>query len=108
MPASITLNDKQHVSAGVTILDLDGQPFASLPAGVTLTFASSDPAVADFVVGPDGMNGDVTSGLVGTAVITATAEGLGTAPVTDQLAVAVVNSAPGSLNFNVGTATDES
>ena len=106
MPASVTLTDKQHVGAGVSILDADGQPFATLPDGITVAFSSSDPSVSDFVVGPDGMNGDVTSGKVGSAVITATVT-MPDVVISDTLAVAVVNSVPGSANFTVGTPTDE-
>ena len=107
MPASVTLTDRQHVSAGISILDQDGQPFGTLPPGISAAFSSSNPAVADFVVGLDGMNGDVTSGQVGTAVITATVSGLPTGDLSDTLAVAVINSAPGSLNFTVGTPVEE-
>lgn len=107
MPASVTMNNRQHVSAGISLVDLDGQPFAALPPGVTAAFVSSDPTVADFVVGPDGMNGDVTSGLVGTCVITATVSGLPAGDISDTLAVAVQNSEPGSINFTVGTPVDE-
>ena len=107
MPQSVTMNDKQHVSAGVSILDADGQPFAAVPADMTVAFASDNPAVADFVVGPDGMNGDVTSGQVGTATITATVTFPDSTTLTDTLAVAVQNSAPGSANFTVGTPVDE-
>jgi hypothetical protein len=109
MPASVTLTNKQHVGAGISIVDQDGQPFSTLPAGVLASFSSSDPTVADFVVGPDGMNGDVTSGVVGSCVITAnvTFESDPALNVSDTLAVAVTNSAPGSANFTVGTPVDE-
>jgi len=107
MPASITMTDKQHVAAGVSILDQDGQPFAELPAGITVQFASDKPAVADFTVDPTGMNIDVTSGQVGTAVITASVAGLPGGALTDTLAVAVTNSVPGSANFTVGEPVDE-
>lgn len=107
MPSSVTLNDRQHVSAGISILDADGQPFAELPAGVTATFSSSDAAVADFVVGPDGMNGDVTSGRVGSAIISASVTLADGATLSDTLSVAVQNSKPGSANFTVGEPQDE-
>lgn len=107
MPASVTLTNRQHVSAGVSILDQDGQTYTTLPTGVTTAFVSSDPNVANFVVGPDGMNGDVTSGVVGTCTITASVSGLPGGDLTDTLAVAVTNSAPGSANFTVGTPIDE-
>jgi uncharacterized protein YjdB len=93
------MSDKQHAVAGITILDEDGQPVETLPTGMTAAFASSNAAVADFIVGPDGMNGDVTSGKVGTSTITATVTFEGGATKTDTLAVTVTNSAPGSVNF---------
>lgn len=107
MPASVTLTNKQHVAAGVSILDQDGQPFAELPTGITVQFESSNPSVASFNVEPDGMNIDVLSGVVGTAVITATVAGLPAGPLSDTLAVAVQNSAPGSANFTVGSPQEE-
>src|SRR5689334_12663932 len=107
MAGAINLTDKQHVAAGITILDEDGQPFATLPAGVVAAFASSDPAVADFVVGPDGMNGDVTSGKVGSATLTATVTFGDGATKVDTLDVVVTNSAPGSVSFTAGTPVEE-
>lgn len=107
MPSSVTLTDKQHVGAGISLLDQDGQPFAEKPADVSVSFVSSDPAVADFVVSEDGLNGDVTSGLVGQAVITATVVLPDSTSISDTLSVAVQNSAPGSINFTVGTPIDE-
>ena len=107
MPSSVTITDKQHVSAGITLLDADGQPFATKPDGVSVSFSSSDPTVADFVVGADGLNGDVTSGKVGSAVITAAVAMADGTTISDTLAVAVVNSVPGSANFTVGTPVDE-
>jgi uncharacterized protein YjdB len=104
---NMKLTDKQHCEAGITLLDLDGEPFATKPDDVSVSFASDNPAVADFVVGPDGMNGDVTSVSVGTTQITATVTlGDGTV-LTGSLPVEVVNSAPGSVNFTAGTPTDE-
>ncbi len=107
MPASITMTNKQHVGAGISIVDQDGQPFATLPPGVNTLFSSDHPEIANFVVGPDGMNGDVTSGLVGSAIITASVTGLTPEPISDTLAVAIINSAPGSANFTVGTPVEE-
>lgn len=107
MPTSITINDRQHVGAGISILDQDGQPFVDLPSGITVQFASDNPAVADFTVAADGMNIDVTSGQVGNAIITATVNGLPSGALTDTLAVAVQNSLPGSANFTVGQPIDE-
>src|SRR6185436_11515219 len=103
MPQSVTLTNRQKVSAGVSIVDQDGQPFAEKPEGVTVEFSTSDPAVADFTVAEDGMNIEISSGQVGNAVITARVNGIpNLGEISDTLSVAVQNSAPGSLNFTVG------
>jgi hypothetical protein len=107
MPASITMTNLQKVGAGVSIVDADGQPFSTLPPGVTVDFVSSDPAVAAVTVLADGMNIEVGSGQVGTATVTATATFPDATVFSDTLAVAVQNSAPGSVNFTVGTPIDE-
>ena len=107
MPSSVTLTDRQHVGAGVSILDADGQPFAERPPGSTINFSSSDPSVADVVVAADGLNFDVTSGKVGLEVITATAMLADGTSLSDTLAVAVQNSVPGSMNLTVGTPVEE-
>jgi len=107
MPGTLTMNDKQHAAAGVTLLDLDGQPLDVLPAGFTVTFASVDPTVADFVVGPDGMNGDITSGKVGSTSISATVNFPDGSTKSDTLSVVVTNSAPGAVNFTAGVPVDE-
>ena len=107
MPSSITITDKQHVGAGISLIDQDGQPFATKPDNVSVTFVSSDPSIADFVVDADGLNGDVTSGVVGSTVITATVTLPDGSVISDTLAVAVQNSAPGAVNFTVGTPVEE-
>lgn len=104
---NVTLTDKQQVSAGITILDQDGQPFASVPPGANVTFSTSDPEVAPITVAADGLNINVTSGKVGHATITASASLADGTTLGDTLEVDVVNSTPGSLNFTVGTPTDE-
>ena len=107
MAGTLTMTDKQHAPAGVTILDEDGQPFATLPNGFVLAFESSNPAVADFVVGPDLMNGDITSGLVGACIISATITFPDQTVKSDSIAVTVTNSAPGVPNFTAGTPVAE-
>lgn len=107
MPSSLTMTDKQKCSAGISILDADGQPFASVPDGVTVAFASSDPAVADFVVASDGLNGEITSGNVGSAIVTATVTLPDGQTINDTISVAVTNSLPGSVNFTPGTPVSE-
>lgn len=98
---SITLTDKQHVAAGVTILDADGQPFETLPTGFAVEFASSNPGVAGVEV-LDQTNIDVTSGTVGQAQVTAKVTFPDGKVLEDVLAVTVVNSEPGAINFTVG------
>lgn len=101
------MTNKQTLPIGVTLLDQDGQPFVALPVGATISFVSDNPAVCGVALRPDGMNADITSGLVGTATITIHAEGV-TPPVPDDMVVVtVVNSAPGSLNVTVGAPVDE-
>lgn len=104
---SITMTDKQHVSAGMTILDEDGQPFASLPEGASAEFESSEPSVADFVEDETGLNGDVTSGRVGQAVISGRVTLADGRVLSDQLTVTVINSSATTGNFTVGTPVEE-
>ena len=109
MPFNVKMTDKQKVAIGVTILDNDTppQPYTELPDGVAVTFVSDHPEIADVTVRPDGMNADIGSGKVGTAVITVSVTGI-TPPIpTDTVTIQVVNSAPGSLNLTVGEPTDE-
>ena len=103
MPANVTMNDKQHVSASLTILDEDGQPYSQLPSGATSEFSSSDPTVADFAVDSSGLSGDVSSGKVGSAIITGRARLPDGLVFEDTLAVSVVNSDPAGASFTVGT-----
>ena len=106
MSGSVRLTNKQKVSGGVTILDEDGQPFDTLPEGVQLSFVSSDPAVAEVTVRPDGMNIDIATGKNGNATLTVHVEGMtkpdGSAIPDDVTNISVVNSSPGSLNFTLG------
>jgi hypothetical protein len=107
MGASIQLTDKQQVAIGVTLLDADGQPFDALPKGVTVSFKVDNPDVALVAVRPDGMNADVGSGKVGTAVIMVAVDGVDPAIPPDSISVTVVNSKPGSLNLTIGEPSDE-
>lgn len=109
MSQTITMNDLQKVDAGVTPLDLDGKPFEQLPEGATVTFVSSNPTVATFEEDddPTSFNGIVRSGAPGQAVITATISFADGTTKDDTLTVNVINSAPGSANFHVGTPIDE-
>jgi len=107
MPFDVVMSDQQKVAIGATILDADGQPFAALPDGATLSFDSSDPAVAVVTVRPDGMNADIGSGKVGTAVVTITAGGSISGLAGDVVNVTVKNSVPGSLNLTVGAPESE-
>ena len=107
MPSSLTLTNKQHCPAGVSILDADGQPFAVLPPNVTVAFNSENNEIADVVPDADGMNCDITSGKVGVTSITASVTMPDGTVLSDSIAVAVVNSEPGSVNFTAGTPVAE-
>lgn len=102
MAGTLTLTDKQLAPAGVTLLDEDGQKIEILPSDYVVTFESSNPAVAEFEVGPDGMNGEVTSGKVGSSVITATVTFPDGTVKSDTISVSVLNTAPASVNFTAG------
>lgn len=111
MSGSIQLTNKQKVSGGVSILDEDGQPFTSLPEGVSLAFTSSDPEVLGVSVRADGMNVDLSTGKNGSAVLTVHVDGMTMpdgSPIPDDVTnVSVVNSKPNALNFTLGAPEDE-
>ena len=107
MPSTLEMDDMQSTAAGITIKDQDGKPFAALPDGTLVSFSSDNPAVADFVAGPDGMNGDITSGDPGNATITATVTKADGSTVTDTITVNVKNTPVGSVNFTAGTPRPE-
>ena len=106
MAGSVIMTDKQHCPAGVTILDEDGQPFATPPDGMTVAFDSSDTTVAGITV-VDAFNIDITSGKVGTAVVRATVTYPDTTQKEDSLNVTVTNSAAGAPNFTPGSPVAE-
>lgn len=103
----ISMTDKQKCPAGITIVDVDGQPLKSRPEGATITFASTDPSIADFAVDGDGLNGTITSGQVGAATINVSVVLPDGPTLTGSLEVEVTNSLPGSVNFTAGTPVDE-
>jgi hypothetical protein len=105
--ARVQMNDKQHVSAGLTLLDLDGQPIKALPEGASIAFSSDNPDVAQFTPDESQLNGDIGSGAVGTANITGTITFADGTVKSDVLEVEVVNSGPGSAQFTVGVPQDE-
>lgn len=105
--ARVQMNDKQHVSAGLTILDLDGQPITVLPEGASVGYESDNPEIAQFTPDESQLNGDVNSGKVGLAVIRGTITFADSSTKTDLLEVEVQNSGPGSVQFTVGTPVDE-
>lgn len=115
MPSSLTLTNRQHCPAGVTILDQDGQAFVVKPIGIDISFESADPSVAPIEVLPDGMNIDIKSGLNGNTTVTSRAVVQpGVMPafpdgttLTDTISVAVENSAPNALNFKPGVPVTE-
>lgn len=101
------MSNLQLLPVGVDVFDKDGQPFATLPSGVTIEFKSSDPSVVSVEIRPDGMNADLRSGKVGASTITVHATGLTPQPPDETIEVKVTNSSPGSLNVRVGAPTDE-
>lgn len=107
MPGTYTMTNKQHAPGGVTLKDEDGQDLVTLPDGFTVSFLSADPSIADFVVGPDGMNGDTTSGKVGTTTIVASVTWPDGVQKSDTITVNVINSAPGVPNFTLGEPIEE-
>jgi len=107
MPSSITMTDRQFCPAGVTILDQDAKPFAVKPDGFVIAFDSSDPSVAGLEPNEDGLNVKITSGNPGVATVTANVTFPDGTLVSDTIAVAVDNSAPGSINFSAGAPVDE-
>lgn len=108
MSINAQITNRESIALGVTILDKDGQPFDSLPAGISVDFVSSDPNIASVVPRADGMNADIHSGQNGTATITVTVNGI-TLPAgnTDTANITVVNSVPGSMNLTFGQVTEE-
>jgi len=109
MAQQVQMTNRQKVAIGATILDQDGQPYAALPEGATLSFTSSDPSVAAVTVREDGINADVTSGTNGTATITVDYVPAGEDPdlPSETVEVTVVNSNPATMNLTVGAPTDE-
>jgi hypothetical protein len=105
--ARVQMNDKQHVAAGLTLLDLDGQPIKVLPEGASIAYVSDAPEVAEFTPDASQLNGDVSSGKVGVANITGTITFADGSTKADVLEVDVVNSGPGSAQFTVGVPVDE-
>ena len=104
----LNMNDIQSCPAGVTIKDKDGQPCKVIPEGTTVVFTpSTDPTVAEFEVGPDGMNGLVKSGLVGTCVLESTTTFPDGRIKNSKMTVNVVNSDPDSADFTPGTPVAE-
>ena len=109
MNIDIPMSDRQQVAVGITVFDSaipTPQPYTDVsqyPAGVVTTWESSDPSVANVVVRPDGLNADIFSPGIGTAVITVRTTNL----PEDTYTVTVSRSAPGSQNPTAGAPTDE-
>lgn len=101
------MSNLQFLPVGVDLFDKDGQPFETLPPGVTIEFKSSDPNVVSVEMRPDGLNADLRSGKVGKSTVTVHANGLTPQPPDETIEVNVTNSAPGNLNLRVGAPTDE-
>lgn len=101
----VTLNNGEQVNAGLTVLDQKGKPCVTLPAGATAEYVSNAEGVAQFEKGEGGILGKVTtlSDEIGVAVIHGKVTFADGASFEDDLEVTVVNSAPGSAKFTVGT-----
>lgn len=110
MASPVTLVSDQKLAIGVTILDKGGEPFASVPADHTVTFASSDPSIVGVAVRPDGLNADLSSDGIGVATITVSAQksdGTHLAGSPDTLEVTVIHAEPGAMNLTVGAPEPE-
>jgi hypothetical protein len=106
------LDNGQMVGAGLSIFDKKGQLIeeGNLPAGSTVVFTNDNEAAAQFVQnGENSMNGKVTTegDKVGVSNITGTVTFADGSTKSDILEVTVVNSAPDTARFTVGTPEDE-
>lgn len=111
MASPITLLSDQKVAIGIAVADKGGELFTEKPAGITVTFESSDPSIVGVVVRPDGLNADLSSDNIGTAVVTVSAtrdaDGSHLAGSPDTLEVTVVHAEPDSINLTVGAPEPE-
>lgn len=103
------MNTAEEFRLGVTVLDKGKppRPFKTLPAGATLDFVSSDPAVARVVVDESGLACTVHSDDVGTATVTVTPGGSWENLPGDTCEVEIVNAEVGSINLTASAPTPE-
>lgn len=109
MPVSTTITTTEKIDVGVTILDRDLQPFATVPEGAVVEFVSSDPSVISVEIHPDGLNATLRSGVVGTATVTVDAVFPDNTPdlPSDTVEVTVRNAVAGSINLTLGQPSEE-
>lgn len=99
-----TMNSAEKQTVSVTLLDEGGERYASLadlPAGSTVTFESSNPAVVGVTVREDGLSAVLSSDDIGSSTITVTAlkpDGSHWTNSPDVTEVNVVHAAPGAIN----------
>lgn len=107
MATTLQLTDVQEVVLSIGPKDSQGN---AAPLSGTPTWASSDDTVLTVAAATDGMSATaVTTGKLGTATVTVTAQGdltgAGADTVTDTVTVTVVGSEASSLNVAAGTPT---
>lgn len=100
--ATLTLTDIQHDSLSIAAVDAAGNP-TTLPAG-SVTWGSSNPAVAAVTPSADGMSADVAAvGPLGTAQVTVSVAVDANTTLTGSLDVTVVASAAATIQISAGT-----
>jgi hypothetical protein len=102
-----TIRDTNFRVISTTILDSDTppQPYpdaASLPAGMSVSFKSSDESIISLVPRPDGLSVEAHTGKAGTAVVDIVPVGMPPAFTPDSIAITVEFSDPNSLNTVIG------
>lgn len=108
--ASVDLTNGQKVNASFDVFDKKNQPFNPLPAGATVDITSSDADIAQWAPdAPGGNTGFITTETdkIGTATINGSITMPDGTVFTDTVTVTVMNSAPGTAKFTVGTPVEE-
>jgi len=95
------MNTAEEWRISCTVLDKGKppRPFKTLPAGATLEFVSSAPAIARVEVEQSGLSAVIHSDDVGEATIDVIPGGSWANLPPDQAKVTIVNAEPGSLNL---------
>ncbi len=100
----MNITNRESAVGTVVIRDQDGQPFAAIPAGITVTAVSADPTIAPVTV----VDGTITiaSGIDGNTEVTVTVDGLPGGPAVEVIPVSVVNSAPAGFSVEFATVAE--